>query len=116
MGALTEAVERARAGGGPALLEFVLYRMTPHSSSDDPTRYQAGDWMARAQAHDPVMRLQGLLETLGGLSGAEKQRIEGEADREVRAAIDLAESTAPPVPESLTTDVWASRERSAVGG
>jgi pyruvate dehydrogenase E1 component alpha subunit len=108
MGALSEALEAARSGGGPRFLEFVLYRMTAHSSSDDPTRYQAADWAARAQAHDPVRRLEHLLETLGALPESLKRTIESEADEVVKAAIASAESVAPPSPESLTTDVWAS--------
>ena len=108
MGALSEALEAARSGNGPRLLEFVLYRMTAHSSSDDPTRYQASDWMTRAQAHDPVRRLEHLLESLGALPPALKGSVEADADAAVRAAIAAAESAPPPSPESLTTDVWAS--------
>jgi pyruvate dehydrogenase E1 component alpha subunit len=104
---LTAALERARAGHGPSLLEFVLYRMTPHSSSDDPTRYQAAGWMAKAQAHDPVRRLEALLVATGSLPDDRRSKIEDEADRLVKEAIELAEATAPPTPESLTTDVFA---------
>ena len=115
MGALTEALERARSGGGPSLIEFVLYRMTPHSSSDDPTRYQAADWMSRALANDPVRRLEHLLDALGVLRTADKERIESEADREVKAAIDVAERTPPPTPASLTEDVLGSGAAPAAG-
>jgi pyruvate dehydrogenase E1 component subunit alpha len=116
MGALSEALESARSGGGPRFLEFVLYRMTAHSSSDDPTRYQAADWTARAQAHDPVRRLEHLLENLGALPSALKERIEAEADATVKAAIASAEAAPPPTPESLTTDVLASGLTSPRGG
>lgn len=108
MAELTGARERARRGEGPTLLEFVLFRMTPHSSSDDPTRYQAAGWMTRAQAHDPVRRLESLLTDLGALPEERRNQIEAEADRLVKEAIDLAEATAPPPPESLTTDVTSS--------
>jgi pyruvate dehydrogenase E1 component alpha subunit/2-oxoisovalerate dehydrogenase E1 component alpha subunit len=107
MGALSGVLETARSGAGPSLLEFVLYRMTAHSSSDDPTRYQASDWAARAQAHDPVRRLEHLLESLGALPPALKSSIESDADRTVKAAIDVAEAAPPPSSDSLTTDVWA---------
>jgi len=107
MRATSEARRTAAAGGGPTLLEFVLYRMTPHSSSDDPSRYQAADWMARAQAHDPVRRLEELLERLEIIGPSQRAEIEAARDQEVRAAIATAEATPPPVPESLTTDVLA---------
>jgi pyruvate dehydrogenase E1 component alpha subunit len=105
--ALAPAAERARRGEGPTMLEFVLFRMTPHSSSDDPSRYQARDWMDRARAHDPVRRLEGLLETLGQLDAGQKAGIARDADLEVRRAISVAEVVPPPSPESLLQDVLA---------
>jgi len=105
--AARDALARLRTGQGPEMLEFVLYRMTPHSSSDDPTRYQASDWMARAKRHDPVPRVEQLLERTGVLSAELKGSIAAEADGAVRAAIESAESVGPPAPESLVTDVYA---------
>jgi TPP-dependent pyruvate/acetoin dehydrogenase alpha subunit len=120
MSELQRALDDGRAGRGPSLLEFVLYRMTPHSSSDDPTRYQGAGWMPRAQAHDPVRRLEALLDSVGLLPEAEKALIADAADRRVKQAIELGEATAPPPPESLTTDVVAGGSktpgRTAHGG
>lgn len=113
--ALARALEDARAGHGPTLLEFVLYRMTPHSSSDDPTRYQPADWAARAMAHDPVARLEAWLATAGILTGEMQARLRNEKESEVRAAVAAAEATPPPRPESLTEDVYASSAGSAPG-
>jgi TPP-dependent pyruvate/acetoin dehydrogenase alpha subunit len=82
--------------------------MTPHSSSDDPGRYQPDDWAIRAARHDPVRRLGAWLATLGRLSSEELSRWQAEVDLEVRAAIDGAEKTPPPAAESVTEDVYAS--------
>jgi len=106
---LSSALERARSGKGPVLLEFILYRMTPHSSSDDPGRYQPADWSTRAAQHDPVGRLQKWLRTQGAMTPEEETRWQEGAERSVRAAIDEAERTPPPSPESVTEDVYASR-------
>jgi pyruvate dehydrogenase E1 component subunit alpha len=106
--ALRRAIDKAREGRGPSYLEFVLYRMTAHSSSDDPTRYQASDWMQRAVAHDPYRRLEGLLHSLGVLDKPGRQKIAEAMDREVKAAIVEAEAVGPPAVESMTSDVWAS--------
>lgn len=116
MAEVTAAAEAARSGAGPTLLEFVLYRMTPHSSSDDPTRYQDRDWMSRAVAHDPVRRLEHLLGSLGELPDATKASLETELDGEVKQAIEIAERTAPPSPDSLTTDVLAHPEAPGPSG
>ena len=115
---LSGALAKARSGDGPSLVEFVVYRMTPHSSSDDPARYQPGDWMVRAAAHDPVGRLGAWLTQEGLLSDTDRGRWETEVDREVRSAIDLAEQTPPPPASSLTEDVYASASysRSVPGG
>jgi TPP-dependent pyruvate/acetoin dehydrogenase alpha subunit len=111
--AVRDALVRLRAGQGPELLEFVLFRMTPHSSSDDPTRYQQSDWMARARAADPVPRVERLLEQTGVLTASLKAQIAGEADVAVRSAIEAAEAVAPPDPASLFTDVFAQTPETA---
>lgn len=103
---LRDAIERARSGRGPTLVEFLVYRMTPHSSSDDPTRYQPADWGARSAAHDPVLRLEEWLRRNGGLSAEVEATIRSEAEKQVREAVAEAEATAPPRPGSLTEDVF----------
>ena len=111
--ALGDALGRARAGGGPTLLEFVTYRMTAHSSSDDPTRYQPADWATRAAAHDPVGRLERWMLEHDLLTEESRARLDAEAQEEVRVAVETAESTPPPLPASLTEDVYASRASQA---
>ncbi len=106
-GAIAGALARIRAGSGPEMLEFLLYRTTPHSSSDDPTRYQPADWTARAQAHDPVLRLESWLLEHQLLDGRSRAAIRDDSDAAVRLAIQDAEATAPPAPASVTEDVYA---------
>jgi pyruvate dehydrogenase E1 component alpha subunit len=115
---LSAGLQHARSGEGPVLLEFVVYRMNPHSSSDDPGRYQPADWYSRAEQHDPLRRLEGWLETHGSLTPDERARWATDAERTVREAIELAERTPPPSAESITEDVYASRpyRRAAPGG
>jgi len=105
---LSAALAEARQGAGPRMLEFVVYRMTPHSSSDDPSRYQPADWSSRARAHDPVDRLEEWMVRSGLLPEEHRQRIRETAESEVRAAVTAAEETPPPSPETLTEDVYAS--------
>ncbi|MFY9717272.1 MAG: thiamine pyrophosphate-dependent enzyme [Thermoplasmata archaeon] len=116
--ALSGALGRIRGGTGPEMIEFLLYRMTPHSSSDDPGRYQPADWAARARAHDPFDRLDQWLSSLGLLTPELRRTIVDDAEREVRAAIETAEATPPPSPETLTEDVYSSTapSRAARGG
>jgi pyruvate dehydrogenase E1 component alpha subunit len=105
--AVREASDAARDGRGPSLLEFVVYRMTPHSSSDDPGRYQPKDWAERAQRLDPYLRLGAWMTQIGLLDDAARDDVAARADEEVREAVRAAEATPAPVPGSLTEDVFA---------
>ncbi|WP_432011964.1 pyruvate dehydrogenase (acetyl-transferring) E1 component subunit alpha [Streptomyces cucumeris] len=55
---LDEAVRRARAGGGPTLVEAVTYRMDAHTNADDATRYRTDDEVEAWRAHDPIALLE----------------------------------------------------------
>jgi pyruvate dehydrogenase E1 component alpha subunit len=63
--ATCEAVDRARAGGGPTLIEAVTYRRGPHTTSDDPRRYRSTAEEEEWAAKDPLKRLKGYLEGQG---------------------------------------------------
>jgi pyruvate dehydrogenase E1 component alpha subunit len=104
---LSEALDAARRGDGPRLLEFVVYRMSPHSTSDDPSRYQPADWKERSAQHDPVHRMEHLLGALGLLSQDLVREMDRQIDAMLREAIATAEQTAPPGPETLEQDVFA---------
>jgi len=102
-------LEKARGGRGPSLIEFVTFRMTPHSSSDDPTRYQPAGFLERGRELDPLGRLEELLRRTHVLTDEVAGEVAERADREVRSAIAEAEATVPPGPETLTEDVLAPR-------
>lgn len=57
-------LDAARAGEGPRMIEALTYRLGAHTSSDDPTKYQAPELLAEWQAKDPVPRLRRYLESL----------------------------------------------------
>ncbi|MFE7525041.1 thiamine pyrophosphate-dependent dehydrogenase E1 component subunit alpha [Kitasatospora sp. NPDC057542] len=80
---LTEAVERARAGGGPTLVEALTYRIDAHTNADDATRYRTEPEVAAWREHDPILLMERALRGLGLLD-----------DRLVREAADEAEALA----------------------
>ncbi|RKY22512.1 MAG: 3-methyl-2-oxobutanoate dehydrogenase [Planctomycetota bacterium] len=102
-----EAVQRARAGDGPTLVEAVTYRQEGHSSSDDPTRYRDAaahdEWMAK----DPIDRFRKylLLEQL--IDPSIDAEIDAWAKDAVNEAIAVAEASPPPAVETLFSDVYA---------
>jgi TPP-dependent pyruvate/acetoin dehydrogenase alpha subunit len=103
-----EAFARARAGGGPTLIEAVTYRVGGHSSSDDPRRYREEAWLREALAKDPIARMEAKLAQRGLLGAEEKQRIWDEAKREVEAAADEAASVGGPEIDTIFSDVLAA--------
>ncbi len=102
-----EAVEKARKGGGPTLIEAVTYRMGPHSSSDDPKRYRTEQELAEWQKRDPLVRFQRYLEKKGIWSEADEKKAQEDASRELDEAIAYAEKLPRPALETLFTDVYA---------
>ena len=74
---MAEAAARARGGGGPTLIEAVTYRMGPHTTSDDPTRYRAEAEVERWRARDPIARYRTYLQSVGVWTERLEERIAG---------------------------------------
>jgi 2-oxoisovalerate dehydrogenase E1 component alpha subunit len=88
--ATREAAERARAEGMPTLIEAVTYRMGPHSTADDRSRYQPEEEIERWRGLDPLFRFRKYLENEGAIDHAFVEQVEGDAGRlaaEIRAGI-----------------------------
>ncbi|MGW4160214.1 pyruvate dehydrogenase (acetyl-transferring) E1 component subunit alpha [Streptomyces sp. NPDC004788] len=64
-GVLSAAVEKARAGGGPTLVEALTYRLDAHTNADDAGRYRTDDEVERWRAYDPVVRLEDHMRAAG---------------------------------------------------
>jgi 2-oxoisovalerate dehydrogenase E1 component alpha subunit len=88
MAATREAIERARHGGGPTFIEALTYRMGPHTTADDPTRYRDANELEDWAAKDPIARVRGLLDRKGLLTEQLEAQVAAKADavaREMRA-------------------------------
>ncbi len=103
-----EAVERARAGDGPALIEAVTYRVGPHTTSDDPRRYRSDEEVAQHEQDDPIARLRRLLEREGIYEEGMQERLEEEARSEMSAAIERAEAAPDVTPDQMFDLTWAA--------
>ena len=75
-----EALHRARTGGGPTFIEAVTYRMGPHTTADDPTRYRDANELEDWAAKDPIARLAALLDGRGLLSAEVSDAVKATAD------------------------------------
>ena len=101
------AADRARSGGGPTLVECLTYRMGPHSSSDDPTRYRKPEEVELWKQRDPVERFRRYLEGKGLYDRAWDDAVHKEIDDAITAAVRHAEKVPAPPSETVFTDVYA---------
>jgi 2-oxoisovalerate dehydrogenase E1 component alpha subunit len=90
---LSEAVRRAREGGGPTLVEAVTYRIDAHTNADDATRYRVASEVETWRAHDPIALLERELTERGLLD-----------EEAVRAAREDAETMAADLRERMNQD------------
>jgi pyruvate dehydrogenase E1 component alpha subunit len=101
------ACERARSGMGPTFIEALTYRVSAHSSSDDPSRYRDEEVTRQwRSARDPLQRARVWLGARGWLSEADDARLAQELEAEVRTAIAEEEGVPQPPLESLVEDVY----------
>jgi TPP-dependent pyruvate/acetoin dehydrogenase alpha subunit len=105
--ATRDALEKARSGGGPTLLEAITYRMGPHSTSDDPSRYRSEEEVVAWEKKDPVRRVATYLERLGLLDEKGAERLAEEAREEVARVVKECEGAPPVPPGSLVADVYS---------
>ncbi len=89
--AAKEAVDRARSGGGPSLIECVTYRMMMHTTADDPKRYRKDEEVEGWRKRDPIMRFQKYLKDKRLLSDQKIQELEDQIKAEIQQAVEHAE-------------------------
>lgn len=102
-----EAVERARSGKGPTLIETVTYRVKPHTLADDPSRYRTDADTAGWTAKDPISRLRTHLLAEGLLTEAADADLTREIEAEFEAALEVADRFPEPTPAEIVDHVFA---------
>jgi 2-oxoisovalerate dehydrogenase E1 component alpha subunit len=109
--AAREARERALRGEGPTLVETVTFRMGPHSSSDDPKRYQAPELYEEWQRKDPLERYRRWLEERKLWTQGWEDGLKEEIQAAIAKAVEEAEATPLPEVETIFSDVYAELPR-----
>lgn len=104
--AVKEAMDRARSGGGPTLLELLSYRVGAHSTSDDPRAYREQSAVDPWAAKDPIERFRKVLNEKKAWDPSEDERIKKTITDRLAAAIEKAEKTPEPNISSLFGDVF----------
>jgi 2-oxoisovalerate dehydrogenase E1 component alpha subunit len=104
-----EAVDRARKGEGPTMVETVTYRMASHSSSDDASRYRDQEEYERWKQRDPIQRFQKYLKRRKVWTEEWQTEIEETYKNELNAAIKRAEAAPKPSIESMFEGVYMNK-------
>jgi pyruvate dehydrogenase E1 component alpha subunit/2-oxoisovalerate dehydrogenase E1 component alpha subunit len=117
--AVKYAADKARKGGGPTFVELLTYRVSAHSSSDDPSRYRdeavTEIWRGK---RDPIRRLEAFMLARGWLAEGDRDALAAKLETDVRDAIARQEAVGAPDLATLVDDVfeeptWLLREQLA---
>jgi pyruvate dehydrogenase E1 component alpha subunit len=90
--ATKEALDRARAGGGPTFIEAITYRLMMHTTADDPTRYQPPELLKAWEARDPIPRFRGYLKAKGLWDDKKQAQLDDEVKDRIEKALAAFES------------------------
>lgn len=101
------AMEHARSGAGPVVIEALTYRMGAHTTSDDPTRYRTSAEEDYWRDRDPIARLETYLRALGELSEEFETAVRAEAKELGRATREQVKSWLPEPTDSIFEHVYA---------
>ena len=104
--AAARAIDRARNGAGPTLIEALTYRYRGHHEGD-PMAYRTREELEMWRARDPIPRLLSWLVSKGYLTEADDQRLVAEVQAEVDDATEFARQSPWPAPEEALEDVYA---------
>lgn len=104
---MQQAIERARSGQGPTLVETLTYRIGAHTTADDPTRYRDAAEVEAWQAKDPIKRFHRFLMERGILSEEQDQQLIAAVEEEINEAVQAAEAMPPMKPDSFFDFMWA---------
>ncbi|HJV46496.1 MAG TPA: thiamine pyrophosphate-dependent dehydrogenase E1 component subunit alpha [Bacillota bacterium] len=105
-----EAIERARKGAGPTLIEAVTYRLVPHSSDDDDRSYRSREEVEQARKKDSLVLFSAYLKEVGILDEDSEKSLFEQIQEEVDEATEYAEHAPYPTPESTQTKVYEEKE------
>jgi pyruvate dehydrogenase E1 component alpha subunit len=110
--ATKQAVERAKSGGGPMMIECLTYRMGPHSTSDDPNRYRTKEEIEFWKKRDPIERFKSYLEQRGIWNQDYENQVRADLETELNRAIEEQEKVPPPAVSTMFSGVYAEEPNS----
>ncbi len=102
-----EAVDRARRGEGPTLIDAKIWRINSHTSEDNQSKYRTKEEIEEATGHDPIALFTAWLVERGWIAKEDATKLQAACDREASDAADWAEQQPDPLAEDALTNVFA---------
>ncbi|MDQ6661349.1 MAG: thiamine pyrophosphate-dependent enzyme, partial [Chloroflexota bacterium] len=98
---MKKAVDGARSGQGPTLIETLTYRIGAHTTADDPTRYRNTDEVEAWRSKDPIVRFEHFLKSRDLLTDEQKEQMLEEIENQINEAVAEAEAMPAMAPDSF---------------
>jgi len=98
---MRHALERARAGKGPTLIEALSYRLSDHTTADDATRYRSAEALRKGWEQEPIKRLQTYLSQNNLWSPAQEKAWQAHCQQEIELAVKAYQAIPPEPPEAM---------------
>ena len=106
--AAQDAIDRARAGGGPTLIEALTYRLGDHTTADDATRYRDSDIVKQAWEAEPILRLRNYLTSIDAWDKAQEDQLGRACYAQVEAAVAAYQAVEFPTPAAMFDHLYAT--------
>lgn len=97
----SQAIERARSGSGPSVVEAITYRLGDHTTADDATRYRNAETVAAQWKREPIARLRHYLNAIGQWDREKEDQLMRDCTAQVNAAVDAYLATPMPSVEAM---------------
>lgn len=104
---LERAIEKARKGGGPTLIEAITYRLCDHTTADDANRYRDKAELEKAWKEEPLLRLRNYLSERGFWSAEKEEKLLAECSMQVEEAVQEYLTLSPPAIEDMFNYMYA---------
>jgi 2-oxoisovalerate dehydrogenase E1 component alpha subunit len=107
-----EALERARGGAGPTVIEALTYRLSDYTTADDASRYRPAGEVSDAWQREPLLRIRAFLRKTGAWDDRQEDELKSECARQVEAAVDQYLSAPKPSTDAMFDHLFARPTRS----
>jgi 2-oxoisovalerate dehydrogenase E1 component alpha subunit len=113
--AAAQAIERARTGQGPCLIEAVTYRLSDHTTADDAARYRPPEEVQARWKEEPIARLRAYLVGQNAWSKSQEEELAAECAQRIDAAVERYLAVGPRTPETMFDHLYAELPKAYAG-